>query len=101
MFAALEKNPFVVMGSPYRDIDCERVWRNELNRRLGSKARQNTGGVSHGPVSSACPAQRGQPDGPNTGMCICVCHQAGIAGDASSRLQAGSAGLWAALETWL
>jgi hypothetical protein len=43
MLAALDKNPFVVMGSPYRDIDYERVWNNELNKRAGRKARQSTG----------------------------------------------------------
>jgi hypothetical protein len=43
MFAALEKNPFVVMGSEYRDIDCERVWRVELDRRLKRTKAQSTG----------------------------------------------------------
>lgn len=43
MLAALEKNPYVVMGSAQRDIDCERVWRAELDKRLRSKQAQNTG----------------------------------------------------------
>jgi hypothetical protein len=43
MLAALDKNPFVVMGSPYRDIDYERVWNNELTKRAGGKTRQSTG----------------------------------------------------------
>lgn len=43
MLAALDKNPLVVMGSPFRDIDYERVWNNELSKRAGRKARQSTG----------------------------------------------------------
>lgn len=43
MFAALEQNPFVVMGSEYRDIDFERVWRVELERRLKCTKAQSTG----------------------------------------------------------
>jgi hypothetical protein len=43
MLAALDKNPFVVMGSEYRDIDCERVWRVELERRLKRTKAQSTG----------------------------------------------------------
>jgi hypothetical protein len=43
MLAAMEKNPFVVMGSQHRDIDYERVWRNELEKRMGRKLLQSTG----------------------------------------------------------
>lgn len=51
MLAALDKNPFVVMGSPYRDIDYERVWTNELNKRQGRKAPKSTG---QGHSGSSC-----------------------------------------------
>jgi hypothetical protein len=43
MLAAMEKNPFVVMGSQHRDIDYERVWRNELEKRMRRKLLQSTG----------------------------------------------------------
>lgn len=43
MLAAMEKNPFVVMGSEKRDIDYERVWRNELEKRVTRRQLANTG----------------------------------------------------------
>lgn len=45
MLAAMEKNPFVVMGSQHRDIDYERVWRNELDKRMNRKLLQSTGAL--------------------------------------------------------
>lgn len=48
MLAAMEKNPFVVMGSEKRDIDYERVWNNELDKRLRRKQLQNTGARTWG-----------------------------------------------------
>lgn len=46
MLAAMDKNPFVVMGSNFRDIDYERVWRNELDKRLRRKQTQSTGALN-------------------------------------------------------
>lgn len=43
MLTALEQNPFVVMGSDLRDIDCERVWRAELEKICKRKKEQSTG----------------------------------------------------------
>jgi len=44
MLSAMEKNPFVVMGSDYKDIDYERVWRTELEKQCRRKKTQSTGG---------------------------------------------------------
>lgn len=45
MLSAMDKNPFVVMGSEYKDIDFERVWRTELEKQSRRKKAQSTGGL--------------------------------------------------------
>lgn len=41
--AIKDGSPFVTMGSPYREIDYERVWTNRLQQLTGKKTRKNAG----------------------------------------------------------
>lgn len=52
MLSAMEKNPFVVMGSDYKDIDYERVWRTELEKQCRRKKTQSTGWSRNVPVEA-------------------------------------------------
>jgi hypothetical protein len=43
MLAAMDGNPFVVLGSEQRDIDVERVWRRHLEQQARRKQLGSTG----------------------------------------------------------